>query len=156
MITPVNQSSYEVSTNPFQTLVAYPLHESLGVAVYDPSIGVGGMLHFSRPDSKEAPEQAKAAPATFADTGISAFLWAVFQNGATRKGLQVKLAGGARMFRDTLGVGERNYLMAKRMLWKHNLVVANEAVGGNSGVHMKLELSTGAVVVKSNNIEIAL
>ncbi|HXC64413.1 MAG TPA: chemotaxis protein CheD, partial [bacterium] len=116
----------------------------------------GGMLHFSRPDSKESPEQAKAAPATFADTGISAFLWAVFQNGATRKGLQVKLAGGARMFRDTLGLGEKNYLMAKRVLWKHNLVVANEAVGGNSGIHLKLEMATGAVVVKSNDIEIAL
>jgi chemotaxis protein CheD len=156
VITAVNQASYEVSTNQYQTLVAYPLHESLGVAVYDPSIGVGGMLHFSRPDSKESPEQAKSSPATFADTGISAFLWAVFKSGATRKGLQVKLAGGARMFRDSLGIGEKNYLMAKRMLWKHNLVVANEAVGGSSGVHMKLEMATGAVVVKSNNIEIAL
>jgi chemotaxis protein CheD len=156
MITPVNQSSYEVSTNPYQTFVAYPLHESLGVAIYDPSIGVGGMLHFARPDSKESPEQAKTAPATFADTGISAFLWDVFKNGGTRKGLQVKLAGGAQMFKDTLGIGQRNVLMAKRVLWKHNLVVTNEAVGGNSGVHMKLEMATGAVVVKSNNVEIAL
>jgi chemotaxis protein CheD len=156
MITPVSQASYAVSTNLYQTLVAYPLHESLGVAVYDPGIGVGGMLHFTRPDSKESPEQAKASPATFADTGISAFLWEVFKNGATRKGLKVKLAGGARMFKDTLGVGERNYLMAKRVLWKHNLVVASEAVGGNSGVHLKLEMSTGAVVVKSNNVEMTL
>jgi chemotaxis protein CheD len=156
MITPVERSSFQVSTNLYQTLVAYPVHEGLGVAVYDAGFHVGGLLHFTRPDSLEDPEQAKAVPATFADTGISAFLWEVFKQGATRKGLKVKLAGGAQIFRATLSVAQRNVLMAKRTLWKHNLVVVNEAVGGNPGLHMKLDVGTGAVVVKSINGEISL
>lgn len=156
MITPISQAAYAVSNNLYQILVAYPVHEGLGISVYDPAAKVGGLLHFIRPDSKEEPEKAKAVPAMFADTGIAAFLWDLFKTGASRKGLQVKLAGGGELFHGAPGLGQKNVLSAKRALWKHSMVVSNEAVGGPVGLHLKLDMSNGSVMVKTRDQEIQL
>jgi chemotaxis protein CheD len=156
MIMAITQGSYQVCTDSSDSLVVYPVHEGLGVVIHDPDAGVGGVLHFTRPDSKDAPEQAKSLPGLFADTGIAAFLWDLFKAGASRKGLQVKLVGGTDFIPGVPDMGQKNVLTAKRILWKHSLVVAKEAIGCGLGTHVKLDMATGDVVVKAKGSQIVL
>ena len=150
MVKPVKEAAYTVTLDHEDTLVVYPVCAGLAVTAYDTASRVGGVLHFTQPDSKDDPERAKLFPSMFADTGLDAFLWELFKSGASRKSLIIKLAGGAAMFVGKVGANKKNVLAAKRLLWKHNLVVAGESTGGTVGIHLKLEMATGDVTVKSS------
>jgi chemotaxis protein CheD len=156
MITAISKGSFHISNNRHDALVVYPVHEGLGVLIHDAMAGVGGALHFAKPDSKDDPEQAKQAPSLFADTGIAAFLWELFKAGGSRKGVQVKLVGGTDFVPGKPDVGQQNAMTAKRILWKHSLVVAKEAIGCGLGTHIKLDMATGAVTVKARGEQITL
>ncbi len=75
MMTAVNLSEMKVSSNPAETLVAFSIGSGIGVAVYDPVSGIGGVLNFMLPDSTKAngidPEK---VPLMFADTGVPFFI----------------------------------------------------------------------------------
>ena len=43
MMTAVNLSEMKVSSNPAETLVAFSIGSGIGVAVYDPVSGIGGV-----------------------------------------------------------------------------------------------------------------
>ncbi|MGQ9653162.1 MAG: chemotaxis protein CheD [Thermodesulfobacteriota bacterium] len=66
----VGIAELQVSADPSETLVACSLGSCIGIAIYDPEVRVGGMLHFILPDSSMAPQKAGTKPAMFADTGI--------------------------------------------------------------------------------------
>lgn len=60
----------KISNTPGTVLVTYSLGSCIAVAIYDPLVRVGGMLHFMLPDSELDPEKAQNNPFMFADTGI--------------------------------------------------------------------------------------
>jgi chemotaxis protein CheD len=65
--------------------------------------------------------------------------------GGDGKRMIVRLAGGAQVL-DSQGVfqiGKRNYLAARRILWKAGILIAGEAVGGDVSRTTRLEVSTG-------------
>src|SRR3954471_7007169 len=66
----VGVGDMSVSNNPSITLSTYALGSCIGVAVYDPGVKVGGLLHLMLPDSSISPAKATAQPAMFADTGL--------------------------------------------------------------------------------------
>ena len=70
MMTAVNFSEMKISRNPAETLVAFSIGTGMGLAVFDPGCGVGGILNFMLPDSTLASgvDLAKV-PLMFADTG---------------------------------------------------------------------------------------
>ena len=68
----------------------------------------------------------------FADTGIPRMIDALKAAGGDGKRMVVRLTGGAQVL-DSQGVfqiGKRNYLAARKILWKAGILVAAEAVGG--------------------------
>jgi hypothetical protein len=81
----------------------------------------------------------------FVDTGVTTFLQALFDRGAQRRSLTARIAGGAHLFEDAslFNVGERNHTMVRKVLWKNNIMVSGEDVGGNIPRTMSLEMSTG-------------
>jgi len=131
-------------------IITYALGSCLGVAIYDPSVKVGGILHFMLPDASLNPEKAKENPFMFGNTGIPKLFKAAYQLGAAKHHIQVKLAGGADILNSAgaFNIGKRNYMMAKKMLWKNGVLIAAEDVGGTVSRTMSLNLETGEVIIK--------
>ena len=47
----VGMADYKVGTAP-STLISYGLGSCIGLSIYDPSVKVGGLLHYMLPDSR--------------------------------------------------------------------------------------------------------
>jgi len=139
-----------VSNDPSEDLITYSLGSCIAVVIYDPTVKVGGMLHYMLPESSMDPEKAKRIPAMFADTGIPTLFKQSYQYGATKKNLTVKVVGGAQIMDENgvFNIGKRNYLALRKLFWKNNVMVTAEHVGGNVNRTVRLELTTGRVILK--------
>ncbi len=133
-------------------IVTHALGSCLGLVVYDPVLRIGGLLHAMLPLSSINPEKAQANPAMFVDTGVPLLFRALYERGAQKSRLLVKAAGcGAPMGKNEIfKIGERNYTVLKKLLWKNNILLAAEDIGGNQSRTLHFDLDTGEVVVASN------
>jgi len=138
-------SDSQASADPEATLVTYALGSCIAVILHEPQRKVGGMLHYMLPDSALDRDKAARNPFMFADTGIPKLFEQVRGLGANPKRLTVRLAGGAQVLdtQNVFDIGKRNYLAAKKALWKLGLFVSSEAVGGDRSRTVRLEVSTG-------------
>lgn len=84
-----------VSDNEEDTIITHGLGSCLGIAIYDPVVRVGGLLHAMLPDSKVDPEKAKEKPFMFVDSGVPMLFRACYALGAVKSRINVKVAGGA-------------------------------------------------------------
>ena len=147
----VGISEYAVSTDPNDTLITYALGSCVGLTLHDPVAGVAGLLHAMMPASATNAEKAAEIPAMYVDTGTLAMLQALFNLGATRANLVAKVAGAAspidrdKMFR----IGDRNYMVLRKVLWKNGILIAAEDVGGYASRSIFLDVGTGQTLVKS-------
>ena len=83
---------------------------------------------------------------------------AVLDLGADRRRLVAKVAGGSAML-DEKGffkIGERNYAVLRKILWKNEVLITAEDVGGTVARTMSLNMSTGTTTIKSLGKEVAL
>ena len=149
--TPVGIGEIKVSTNPGEVLTAYSLGSCLAVAVYDPVAKAGGMLHAQLPSSALNPKKAEETPGAFVDTGIPLLFEKLYALGAKKERMTVKIAGCSDNSIDggMFKIGERNYLMARRLFWKNKVFVSGEDVGGSGARTLSLEISNGEATVKS-------
>ena len=148
----VGISEAKISDNPDDTLATYALGSCIGICFYDPVRQIGGMLHYLLPDSGEYPGVAEMHPFKFADTGIAFLLEQIQSLGAERKRIQVKIAGGASVLNvkiERFEVGKRNYLAARKVLWKNSMFIHGEETGGSRPRTMYLDISDGMVTIKS-------
>lgn len=154
----VDIADLKVSRDPNATLITYSLGSCIGIAIYDASARVGGMLHYMLPESSISPEKAKAAPAMFADTGIPKLFRAAYELGASKARLIVKVAGGSQLLDDngTFNIGKRNYLALRKILWTNGVMIKAEDVGGALSRTLKLDIATGDVTLRSRNQETRL
>ena len=147
----VDISDAKVSSNPMDVLATYSLGSCVAVCLYDPIVQVGGMLHFQLPNSNINEGKAKKKPFLFGDTGLQILLDKLISMGASKKNLQVKVAGAARMQTgpDGFDIGRRNYLAARRNLWLKGLFIDAEDIGGSSSRNIYMDMSDGTIIVKS-------
>ena len=146
----VGISDCKVSNDLESVLVTYALGSCIAVALYDPATKVGGLLHYMLPESSLDAQKAQQNPFMFADTGIKALFQAVTANGANARRMIVRLAGGAQVL-DSEGVfqiGKRNYLAARKILWKAGILISAEAVGGEVSRTIRLDLATGRLWIR--------
>jgi chemotaxis protein CheD len=139
-------------------LVTYSLGSCVGVSLYDPVSGVGGMIHCMLPLSKIDPVKAQANPSMFTDVGVPGLIQAVFDLGADRRRIVAKVAGAASLLdeKGLFKIGERNYTVLRKVLWKNNIGVAAEDVGGATSRTMHLYMESGRTTIKSNGKEVEL
>jgi len=151
----VGISEMIVSTNPDDILITYSLGSCIGVTVYDPEAMVGGLIHCMLPLSKIDKEKARKKPCMFVDTGIPALLNRMFKKGADRKRLITKVAGGSELMdeKKIFKIGERNYAVLRKLLWKNSILIDAEHVGGQISRTITLELATGRTTIKSKGKE---
>ena len=148
----VGISDVKVSKNPSDVLVTYALGSCIGVAVYDPIVKVGGLLHYMLPDSTLDPDKAKGKPAMFADTGIPLLFKSCYQLGAEKKRMVVKVIGGASILDDTnyFRIGQKNIMALRKIFWKNNVLIDKEDTGKNCNRTVRLHIASGLVVVKAS------
>ncbi len=128
------------------------LGSCIGIAMFDPSTKVGGLVHVMLPDSTKIKQNAN--PAKFADTGITDLLNRMVKAGANKARIVAKIAGGAKMFEvsgttDVGNVGERNAQASKDKLRQLGIRLIAEDCGANYGRTVELNCATGEYVIKA-------
>jgi len=151
----VNVADAKVSNDPRDVLVTYSLGSCIGVCLYDPVAHIGGMLHYQLPDSKMDKAKASRKPFMFANSGMEIIIEKLLSIGASKKRLQIKIAGAATMHTGTqkFDIGKRNHLAIRHVLWKEGMLLKAEDIGGTSPRHMYLNIANGTVTVRTNCFE---
>jgi chemotaxis protein CheD len=150
----VGLAELAVSNNPSAILTTYSLGSCIGVAMYDPVMRVGGLLHAMLPDSALDPAKAQAQPGMFVDTGLDALLRAACQMRADKRRLRIYLVGGARILDDQslFNIGGRNLAAFAEYLRRENLHVDAEQVGGQVNRTVGLSIETGRITLKVSGL----
>lgn len=131
-------------------LVAYSLGSCVGICLWDPLAKVGAMAHVVLPT---APPGTVSAPGKYGDTAVPALLSVLEQAGAQKFRLHCKIAGGAAVL--ALGggslpkIGDRNVEAVKTALTRANLRIVGEQTGGTQGRTVRLEPTSGRVLVRT-------
>ncbi len=130
-------------------LVTHALGSCLGLMVYDPVAKVGGLLHAMLPLSKINPQKAEANPFMFVDTGVPELFKALYELGGQKKQMIVKAAGCGNPIgkNEMFKIGERNYVVLKKLLWKNGVMLAVDDVGGTESRTVHFDLSTGQTII---------
>jgi chemotaxis protein CheD len=126
-----------------------PVGSCVAVCLWDPTSGVGGLLHFLWPDSKLNPEQAENTPACFADTGVRLLFEQAGLMGADKGRCRVRLVGGAEIpdRAEADRWAKRNLLAVRSVLWRNGVFLEGEEVGGTKARRATLTVSNGEVLV---------
>ncbi len=138
-----------------ETLISYSLGSCLGVVIYDPVACVAGLLHCMLPLSKIDMQKAKKSPFMFVDTGVTLLFREAFKLGAEKQRLIVKAVGCSSLL-DEKGffkIGERNFTVLRKLLWKNNILIDNQDIGGNCSRTVKIMVNSGKVIIKSGGVE---
>ena len=134
-------------------LITYALGSCIGVAVYDPMVRVGGLLHFMLPDSSLDLNKAGKTPAMFADTGIPLLFKSCYRLGAEKRRMIVKIAGGSNILDNSncFRIGQKNITALRKIFWKNNVLIDGEDTGGDNNRTVSLDIFSGKVVVKNSS-----
>ena len=151
----VDIAEFAVSNEPDVVLATYALGSCIAVMLHDPHIKAAGMIHYMLPLSSTNPEKAKKKPAMFADTGVPLLFHSMYGLGCKKENLVVKVAGGGQLYDDQglFEIGKRNWTVLRRMLWKTNVLVSAEDVGGAKSRTVSLDVTTGRCVIRSSGKE---
>jgi chemotaxis protein CheD len=132
-------------------LVTHALGSCLGLMVYDPVAKVGALLHAMLPLSSINAQKAQANPAMFVDTGVPLLFHSLYERGAVKGRLVSKAAGcGNPMGKnEVFKIGERNYTVLKKLLWKNNILLEAEDVGGTNSRTIHFDVTSGEVTLST-------
>ena len=150
----VNVSDARSSSDEADTLVTHALGSCIGVCLYDPQAKVAGLLHFQLPTSTLDPLKAQNNPFMFADTGLAQLVAMMEQQGAQKRRMQVRLAGGAAMLNDasSFNIGKRNHAAIRKVLWQQGMFITSEEVGGGAPRTVFLRAADGSLTIKSGGV----
>jgi chemotaxis protein CheD len=132
-------------------LVCLGLGSCVGIALYDSTKKIGGLVHILLPIPQNSDN---TNPTKFASTGIPFLLEEILRLGAGRQSIVAKIVGGSQMFsikgrEDKINIGARNVEVTRDTLKKLGIPIVGEDVGGNFGRTMEFFVSNGTVKVKA-------
>lgn len=154
----VGVSDMKMSNAAGDIIVTHALGSCIGIAIHDPVAQVGGIVHYMLPLSKVDEAKAQNNPYMFGDTGIPLLFKKAYDLGATKDNLRVIMTGGAQVFekKDFFAIGKRNIVIARKMFWKNNVLIAAEHIGGNIPRTLYLEIGSGYTYLTSTGIKVEL
>ena len=146
----VSISDMKVTSRPRDILVTHALGSCLGLAVYDPVVGVAGLIHCLLPLARESKGPLRN-PFMYVNTGVAQMMRTMFGRGATRENLILKAAGCGRMMHvsNQFDTGANNFSALKKLLQVNDMCLKAEDVGGTIPRTMRLFAETGRVVISS-------
>lgn len=141
----VAAGSYRVDTQKPIILEAY-LGTCVGVALYDPVAGVGGLIHLLLPEPATPDDTFQ--PEKYASTGFPPFVQALYDAGATAENVKACIAGGALVgpVNDTdfeMDIGGRTAEQVMQLIRAENIQVEKLETGGFFTCRLELDLNTG-------------
>lgn len=147
----VGMADLKIVKNP-QIITTLGLGSCVGVVLYDPEKKLAGLAHIMLPDSNNSKDNTNKAK--FADTAIPYMIDLMLKKGAKKERLISKIAGGAQMFdfngkSDIMKIGVRNIKAVKENLYKFNINIVAEDVGGNYGRTIEFNTNTGKLTIRS-------
>ena len=145
----VGVSDMKVSNDINGTLVTYSLGSCIGVAIYDPMVKVGGLLHFMLPESSLDETKARTNPFMFADTGIPRLFKSAYQLGAEKKRMRVIVVGGSNVLDQSgfFNIGKRNQMAVRKIFHRNNVIVDFADTGGSSNRTIKMAVKNGEILL---------
>ncbi len=151
----VGVSDMKVSKDPDSVLITYSLGSCIGIAIYDPIVRAGGLLHFMLPESSLDGDKAKRNPSMFADTGIPYLFKSTYDLGAQKKRMRVVVVGGSQILdqQGFFNIGKRNHMAVRKIFWKNQVMIDYEDIGGNGNRTIKLDVANGNMWMKSSGQE---
>ncbi|HPQ71124.1 MAG TPA: chemotaxis protein CheD [bacterium] len=151
----VDIADIQVTDDPESMLVTYALGSCIAVMVYDPVRRTGGMIHYMLPNSQTNPEKGLDKPGMFADLGVPLLFKKMYSLGSRKEDLIVKVAGGGKLYDDKgmFEIGQRNYMVLRKILWKNSVMISAEDVGGNLSRTARLFMADGRVIIRANGEE---
>lgn len=131
------------------------LGSCLAVILYDPTAGIGGVIHTLLPKEEEFPTEDEQDITRFTDTGIKVlFKHLLDQPSVTRRNVVAKLVGGSEVLQFVTfspDVGQRNVEVARSVLDDLNVEIIAADVGGEFGRTIVFDPRTGGVIVRKAN-----
>ncbi len=133
-------------------LLTVGLGSCIAILLYDQAASVGGLSHVLLPSP--ALSRQDTNPAKFPQLAVPRLLELMAREGASPRRITARLAGGASMFAalaptGTIQMGERNVVASKQVLHSHSIPLIGEAVGGDFGRTVRLDVSDGTLQVRS-------
>ncbi|KGK97982.1 chemotaxis protein CheD [Methanococcoides methylutens] len=130
-------------------LKAMGLGSCVGVVLYDHKSRMAGIAHVLLPGASND------GKTKHAETAITTMLEEMVCNGARRKHISAKVAGGAQIFKhmnlDILKIGDRNIKSVEETLKKEKIEILATDVGGSMGRNVIFNAVDGSLIVKYSN-----
>jgi chemotaxis protein CheD len=123
------------------------LGSCVAIALFDPSVGIGGLCHYLLPDW---PGSGPASP-RFGNVAFEQLIRMFAAEGLRKERLLAKLFGGAcviEAMRDGFRLGGKNVALARRLLSEAKIPVVAEDVEGNLGRKLVFHTHDGSTWVK--------
>ncbi len=133
-------------------LVTVGLGSCIAIVLHDATARVGGLAHVLLP--APALSRDDGNPAKSPHTAVPRLLELMAELGASPRRVTARLAGGASMFAalappGTIQMGERNVVASRQVLHTHGIPLVGEAVGGDYGRTIRLDVGEGRLEVRS-------
>lgn len=134
-------------------VITLGLGSCVGIALRDPVLQIGGLVHIMLPDST-AMRGNNSVLEKFADTGIEELVRQLVAMGANRNRLVAKIAGGATMFQvqsrnEMMKIGERNVEATIKKLDAMNIKILAQDTGANYGRTVTFFPETGEFHIRA-------
>ncbi len=125
------------------------LGSCIGIALYDQTTKVGGLLHIMLPKRNGDTTQ-KASK--YADTGIPAMInHMISATSVSMSSLTAKIFGGAKMFsagNPLFDIGKRNEDEVRRILREKGISILACRTGGTKGYQITFDTDTGKIMCR--------
>lgn len=151
----VEMGDYKVASGETK-LITRDLGSCVGVAIRDPKTGIGGLIHVMLPEFEpngfEATHYKDVNTIKYADTGLDEMVRILEKEGAERKRLVAKIAGGAHMIMcpviaECNDISAQNVKAVKRKLDELNIPLLAEEVGEHYPRTVIFDMSSGVLRV---------
>lgn len=139
------------------TVVKTLLGSCVAITLWHPRFGHGGMCHYVVPQRGRR-EERHALDGRYAEEAVRMFLDAVNRTGTRRCEYEVGLFGGGSQFPSqrggTFDVPSQNIRAGRKLLAVAGFSVGAEHVGGTGPRTVELDLSTGTIRLRHNDLAV--
>lgn len=111
-------------------MLATVVGSCVAACVRDPDTGMGGMNHFMQTAQKTAANGANGGEMHAGHRTMENLLQALYEKGAKKERLEIRLFGGASLFRSSLVMGDENIRFVRNYLEGEGLAAVAEDLGG--------------------------
>lgn len=147
----VGLAEMKVTNHPHSCLTASLVGSGVVIAIYDPEVRVGGLVHCMLPRFEIDEQAAMENPARFVDSAIPKLYKRCYKLGAVKERVLCFVAGAAEILEgaEEFSLGRENLEAALEVLEKNNAQVTAQWTGGTQSREVRLYTADGRLVLDS-------